>query len=74
MQGSQASTYHIRRVALDQLQPSIPARYYYDSQHYEWELEVKISLGSAWPRIVEARRFSFGISLSSSRGCAMSGG
>ena len=40
MQGSQASTYHQRRVALDQLQPSIPARYYYDPQHYERELEV----------------------------------
>ena len=40
MQGSQASTYHVRRVALDQLEPSIPARYYYDPQHYERELEV----------------------------------
>ena len=40
MQGSQASTYHLRRVALDQLEPSIPARYYYDPQHYERELEV----------------------------------
>jgi len=40
MQGSQASTYHQRRVALDQLQPSIPARYYFDPQHYERELEV----------------------------------
>ena len=40
MQGSQASTYHVRRVALDQLEPSIPARYYYDPQQYERELEV----------------------------------
>ncbi len=40
MQGSQASTYHLRRVALDQLEPSIPARYYYDPQQYERELEV----------------------------------
>jgi phenylpropionate dioxygenase-like ring-hydroxylating dioxygenase large terminal subunit len=40
MQGSQASTYHLRRVALDRLEPSIPARYYYDPQHYERELEV----------------------------------
>src|SRR5262249_2231346 len=40
MQGSQASTYHKRRVALRQLEPSIPARYYYDPQHYERELEV----------------------------------
>jgi glycine betaine catabolism A len=40
MQGSQASTYHLRRVALDQLEPSIPARYYYDPQHYERELEA----------------------------------
>src|SRR5262245_28712671 len=40
MQGSQASTYHLRRMALDQLEPSIPARYYYDPQHYERELEV----------------------------------
>ena len=40
MQGSQASTYHQRRVALDRLHPSIPARYYFDPQHYERELEV----------------------------------
>ncbi|MGH2650441.1 MAG: aromatic ring-hydroxylating oxygenase subunit alpha, partial [Actinomycetota bacterium] len=40
MQGSQASTYHLRRVALGQLEPSIPARYYYDPQHYVRELEV----------------------------------
>jgi len=40
MQGSQASTYHQRRVALHQLEPSIPARYYFDPQHYERELEV----------------------------------
>src|SRR5262249_38594454 len=40
MQGSQASTYHMRRAALRQLQPGIPARYYYDPQHYERELEV----------------------------------
>ncbi|MGH7358771.1 MAG: hypothetical protein ACREJR_08155, partial [Candidatus Rokuibacteriota bacterium] len=40
MQGSQASTYHMRRVALDQLEPSIPARYYYDPPHYERELDV----------------------------------
>jgi glycine betaine catabolism A len=40
MQGSQASTYHLRRVALDRLEPSIPARYYYDPQQYERELEV----------------------------------
>ena len=44
MQGSQASTYHQRRVALDRLQPSVPARYYYDPQHYERELEA------AYPR------------------------
>jgi glycine betaine catabolism A len=40
MQGSQASTYHLRRAALRQLEPSIPARYYYDPQHYERELEA----------------------------------
>jgi glycine betaine catabolism A len=40
MQGSQASTYHVRRVALDRLEPSMPARYYYDPQHYGRELEV----------------------------------
>jgi glycine betaine catabolism A len=40
MQGSQASTYHLRRVALDRLEPSIPARYYYDPRQYERELEV----------------------------------
>jgi Rieske 2Fe-2S family protein len=40
MQGSQASTYHLRRVALGRLEPSIPARYYYDPAHYERELEV----------------------------------
>src|SRR5262245_53979781 len=40
MQGSQASTYHSRRLALHQLEPSIPARYYFDPQHYERELEV----------------------------------
>jgi Rieske 2Fe-2S family protein len=40
MQGSQASTYHLRRAALGQLEPSIPARYYHDPRHYERELEV----------------------------------
>jgi Rieske 2Fe-2S family protein len=30
----------LRRVALERLQPSIPARYYYDPRHYERELEV----------------------------------
>jgi Rieske 2Fe-2S family protein len=30
----------LRRVALDRLEPSIPARYYYDPQQYERELEV----------------------------------
>jgi len=40
MQGSQASTYHLRRVALGQLEPSIPARYYHDPQHYARELDV----------------------------------
>ena len=35
----QAETYQSPRRALKRLEPSIPAHYYYDAQHYERELE-----------------------------------
>jgi Rieske 2Fe-2S family protein len=41
MQGpAQAATYHTRRVPLEKIEASIPARYYHDPRHYERELDL----------------------------------